>query len=262
MLSEKFKKNIEAFLLVNGIVFIIILAATFTWAINYSDYAYSFGEYSIKRNGKIMHLTTKIVPSDCNDLISTFPYTSYYQADNWKDVNTFHKDYVFLESICSDKFNVMNVMTSALTTQNRYWDLTNIDSLNILYNWANTFNTAIYKDSVNAIVYDAIYGYWMNELALALSTLIKDDENLRYSFKYRFLEEICRQNKLSIGAPLDSSTKIINYVIEGKWYYLIVQRLWKGTHITFKIVLILILITTLISYFLLFKKLLTKPKLS
>jgi hypothetical protein len=257
-MTDRIKQNIKAFLLVCGVAFIVLFIACFTWAINYSDSSYTFDNYKLVSGTDILQLNNYIDKSNCDRIDSIFPYTKYLQSDNWKDVNQFNNDYTYLSTVCANNFLIMNTLSNCVTTKLKYWDLKNIDSLNVLYNWVKSYKNTTFKDSENEILYEAVYDYWMNEIALALGNMVKENESIRYSFKYRFLSEICRQDQKTIGAPLDGVTKIINYVIEGKWYYLIVQRLWMGTHFTFKIVLIFIVITTLFSYFLLFKKLITK----
>lgn len=191
------------------------------------------------------------------NITTQFPYVWYSNSDNWKSITDINKDLKLLDTYNSDLHENRMALSEALTTNLNVWKSNDLDSLNLLFNWADNFRCTITNNSEDQLFYDAVYGYWMDYIAGVLKRLSKKND-VKYLFKYKYMRERCAQANYSIGESNDNVTKVINYVIENRWYYLIVERMWRSTSIGFKIILFSIITISTLGFCLIINKCIIK----
>ena len=179
---------------------------------------------------------------------------AYTKSDNWRHAAGLKKDLRYVESLYPDHYRNIEVLCNAITKENHYWRGSSLDSLNLLLTWVVTLNCAEEGNSEYRLLLMAIYGYWMNELSSRLNALAKEDHDIRYTFKFKYLRERCRLLAYGVDVTDDPMTKIINNIVERKWCYLIVDRLWGATSWSFRSLLLLIAGVTIWGYILIVKK--------
>ncbi len=179
---------------------------------------------------------------------------AYTRSDNWRHAAGLKLDLRYVDSLYPDHYRNIEVLCKAITKENPYWRGNDLDSLNLLLTWAVTLNCAEEGESEYRLLLMAAYRYWMNELSSRLNALAKADHGIRYTFKFKYLRERCRLLAYGVDVTDDSSTKIVNNIVERKWYYLIVDRLWGATSWAFRSLLLLIAGLTIWGYMLIVKK--------
>ena len=214
----------------------------------------TFKRIDLENHDVIIDLSNYIKSDSTIIVKDIFPYEKYINSDNWKTVSSINNDLAILDSINPNHFNNLDAHVNALTIKNTYWHSSSLDSLNMLLNWIDKFNIDVDCVSNNSLLYNSVYNYWISEVALRLDSLQREEANIKYSFRYKFLKEICSQSlRASNSNPDDNTTKIVNYIIEKKWHYLYL-RFCKGTSITYKTIAFSILLITLFGYYFLIIK--------
>lgn len=183
-----------------------------------------------------------------SNLNNYFPHKLYINSDNWKSVSKVNEDLNYLHSVNANKFQNFNVLINDITVNNKYWHYNNLDTLNLLVEWAETFNIENNIYPQNSTAFKAIHNYWMGIVAKSLDSLISSNYNIKFDFRVKYLRQRCIQTTHGTGTGEDDITKIVNNIIERKWHYLFIDRIWNSTTIQFKIIIILFLIITSISY--------------
>ena len=210
----------------------------------------TFKQIDLENNGVIINLAKDIHRDSTIIVKDIFPYKKYINYDNWKTVSSINNDLAILDSINPNHFNNLDALVNALTIKNTFWYSSSLDSLNmLLVQWVDKFNNS------DSLLNKVVFNYWMNQVALRLDSLQKENEKIKYSFQFKFLKERCAQSgNFANSTPDDSFTKIVNNIIWRKWHYLICERFWKSTSIPFKIVVFAFMIFTLWGYLLIFSK--------
>lgn len=92
--------------------------------------------------------------------------------------------------------------------------------------------------------------FWMNKVALHLTYLNEINSNLKFTQEFKILQERCSQNKYHLAIEYTYSEKIANYLIQQRFVY-IAKRVWYGTGVWSKIAIFIVLVTSLVAYYLL-----------
>jgi hypothetical protein len=133
----------------------------------------------------------------------------------------------------------------------------NADTLIWLVQWAERFKYYAEVDQANASLFQPLNDHWMNFIANHLNNLYKNDESIKYDYKFRYLMSRCAENKYNIDIGNSKKEKFVYNIIDQQWSY-ILNRFIIGTSLLFKICIIIILSITLYGYFCIIKKILKK----
>lgn len=102
----------------------------------------------------------------------------------------------------------------------------------------------------NSYFFKAISRYYFNSISEQLTKLNRNDPTLKYDLNFKILVDRCRTNKYHVDQKFTNSEKLINYLVEKKYAY-IINRFWIGTPAFFKIILCFGLLISLYAYYLL-----------
>jgi hypothetical protein len=242
------KQNILSILFISLITSIVLLIIGFTvFSISFEENR-NFKRMCLDKSGEQFDLTEFIVAHQQSKWIEQFPYKQYSKSDNWKSPSNVESDLQALKKINENQFENQKVLSFALTTRLEQWNSNDLDSLNLMLYWVEQFKCHSCRGEESELLFATIHDYWLDFLAGKLKKLSAFNDT-KYLFKYRYLKERCIQANHGIGEPNDNGTKIINYIIEKRWYYLFVERLWRSTGIWFRIFIISIIILTSYSYY-------------
>ncbi len=162
----------------------------------------------------------------------------------------------WMDSLNQDKSSNQQFLASVLTDslQNKLkhsFNLYNPDSLNAILFWAGKMKAYSEVDPDYQLFFDVVSSYWINFVSNNLSKLTEDNSSLKYKFKFKYLVSVCAQNLNQPNIKVSNTEKIINYTIEGRWWYLW-DRFIGGTSIIFKIVVFLFGSLIIFSFYCLF----------
>jgi len=188
-----------------------------------------------------------------NNLEQTFPYSKYLSSDNWKKVSQIRKDLTILDTLTKNTDESIKVLSIALTNKMQFWNTDNLDSLNLLLNWTEKFNTKnVFSDQYD-ILYDAVFDWWMSNLSQRLDKLNQTNYSIKFNCKFNYLRMRCCQMKYGCGDRDDNTSKAIRHVIEKDWFYLF-NRFWIGTSFLFKFTCLILVLITVYGYVCIIKK--------
>lgn len=245
MTSMKPKKPILVLLSIAFLIFILIIFL--------SSFAPNSSFKKIELTNENNYIQLVDFPNlENTNLNSVFPHEEYIKSDNWKNLIKINEDLNYINSVNINKFQNMDIIIKDITVNNKFWNLSSLDSLNMLVKWAETFNIDDKIFSENSPAFRSIYNYWMGLVAKSLDNLIQNNYNLKFDFRVKYLRQRCIETTHGTGTSDDGVTKIITNIIDQKWHYLFVDRLWNATSNLFKFILIIILIITLVGYILFF----------
>lgn len=130
-----------------------------------------------------------------------------------------------------------------------------LDTLFYIYNWANQFKILSEISTGNASTfYKVIYDYWMTQIVQNLERISNDSNILTYSIKFKVLNSLCEVSKYSPNHFTPNTHKVL-YNIENSNYNYILGRFYLIFGFFGIFSLILLLIVTLLSYYLFFNHL-------
>lgn len=186
-------------------------------------------------------------------LIDHFPYAAYLDSANFRSIKTISNDLQILDSVNAfDKRENQKTISRLLTTElglrsTAYFNTYCPDSLLVLIQWAEKFQTYAEQDSDNKLLYHSIYHYWMDSIGHCLQKFLEEKPSRKYDFKFRYLRTRCKEQRISMGTKVTSTEKGINNLIYGKWGHFI-NASWNQTSLLQKIVFLLIVSFTLYGY--------------
>lgn len=115
----------------------------------------------------------------------------------------------------------------------------------------------------NKIFFRAYGRFWLDTISNSLTAISEENPSIKYDENFKILTNRCSQNKFSVDLNYTNSEKLMNYLVNKRYAY-IINRIWIGTSVWVKIFLLVSIMVTTYAYFLFFKKifLLIKNKLS
>ncbi|MFM9948946.1 MAG: hypothetical protein ACKV1O_13485 [Saprospiraceae bacterium] len=190
------------------------------------------------------HLDQRFATIDATKIRELFPYQIYLDSADWCDVNAIVRDLHLLDSINKDSTSLnREILVKALTEELENQVAGSFvgyhpDSLILLLQWAVRFNNYQELDKDNSKVFRVIYRHWFNFVSNKLGDYAKDNPEIKYDFKFKYLVGICHAKKFSPPIGSSMGEKIVNYFIEKNYSYLF-NRFWNATGILFKVVVVL-----------------------
>jgi len=115
------------------------------------------------------------------------------------------------------------------------------DYLNAILNWSvNLRNSAKYHKDLEFLL-TVISDFWVSKVNISLQNISLTDGNVKFTFKYKYLVQICKNLNSNVDIKTTNAEKIINNILEKKWSYLWV-RFYYGTSFFFKFSILLIIL--------------------
>lgn len=186
-----------------------------------------------------------------------FPFGIFLDSADYSSVKRISYYLQIMDSLSSNFNENKRIISIALTDslQSRINnDLLkyNPDSIVKILQWIEGFNQAEHIDKKNARLYRVINAHWLNYISNRLAIYFDNEPNLKYDFKFKYIESICRSK--SYAPPIGNSDieKIAINIFESKFSYLF-SKFWFDTGFLFKLVALLIITTTTYGYFLILK---------
>ena len=121
--------------------------------------------------------------------------------------------------------------------------------LNAILNWAVNFkNSAKHHKNFEPLL-TVISDFWVSKVNNCLHSVTLIDDNVKYTFKHKYLVQVCKSLNSNVDINITNTEKIINNILEKKWSYLL-KRFYSGTSFFFKFSILLIILV--VNYSLIF----------
>jgi hypothetical protein len=121
--------------------------------------------------------------------------------------------------------------------------------LNAILNWAFNFkNSAKHHRNFEPSL-TVISDFWISKVNNCLHSVTLIDDNVKYTFKHKYLVQVCKSLNSNVDINITNTEKIINNILEKKWSYLL-KRFYSGTSFLFKFSILLIIL--IVNYSLIF----------
>lgn len=184
----------------------------------------------------------KVIDLTIYDSLSfnNFPYKDYLKNTDLLDQTTLDNDLQTIKGKTNNDFQSNNILVTALTEKlySQIWS-TDLDTINKIMVWVDQLN---FKESDIEV---PINLYWYNHFSNHLSKLAKQNPNLKYGFKYRYLAKRCNEKLVLVNAGNSNFEKVILHLIDQDWSYLF-NRFWFSTSVLFKTILLAVIIPLII----------------
>jgi len=245
------KKTLYILLSLSPTIILFVCLILFVSNINYSDV---FPRPRENTHNKTFNFEKYLKKIDTNNIKATFPYRIYIDSANYDDLNCIKRDVNILNSISTkDTLSNLELFYIALSDtlknkQSSKFNAYNPDSLYSVIQWAEKYNYYSLIDKKNEILYKAIYDYWINIISNKLEDYYKENNALKYDYKFKYLITKCAEKGYSSSIGSTNFEKILINIGENKWSYLL-NRFWNGTGLFFKLPLFLFLLITLYGYY-------------
>lgn len=200
-----------------------------------------FTPISIISTNSLQKNDIDILDLPADNLLNQFPHLDFLALIN----NHGHESIEELLSKLNNEgiaaFEAQSI-TSRLLTSDLKGELlnSNLDSLYALLRFADKYFYYSASDSPHSLLYESIGGYWYNEVANELSRIIASNSDVKYTFKFRYLDQKCQERNYNVNTGNTKIEKIFLYMIDGKLTY-ILKRLVFSSSIQIKLLLGLIL---------------------
>jgi hypothetical protein len=183
-----------------------------------------------------------------------FPYTRYLNSYNYLNVKSIISDLNQLDSLVGDKMMVREmisaVLTDSLNQRNKWLMKTNLDSLNYRLQWAEKFKNYAETDPSyeNQLLFQSIYDYWLSKIAGNLSEYSSNNDNAKFNFQFRYLTAKCNEKRYNVPVKVSALDKVIQNLLGNKWIHLF-EASWNQASIVQKVILGILILFTLFTYF-------------
>lgn len=187
-------------------------------------------------------LTTTLTSTqpDLATLTRTFPYRAYLDSADLRDGRTVRDDLQTLDSLCpaggrGTERLLYGVVTDSLAVHlERRFSPDSLAYVQAILQWADQFAVLAQLDPAHATLYRGIHLFWLNRATGHLAAAYARDENVKYSFAFKHLNQLCRQARGGVPVSFNASEKIVNNVAQGRWGYLC-QKFWHDSPMATKI---------------------------
>ncbi len=223
-------------------VTILFLIIGLTYKILSTDFEFYIPSDKTNRDDKYFDIKSHLTPGFKNNLTKTFPYNVYLDSANIFNIKNVLNDLALLDEFTQDSALNRDLFTRLLTEKlgdkiGNSLILYNPDSLIYLLQWADGFYHFQKIDSTNERFYRRVNRYWFNFISNKLGQFAETDPSIKYNVKFKYMVELCRARMFYPPIGNSNTEKVLNYFIEGKYSYLF-QRLWFGTDIFFKLIIL------------------------
>lgn len=198
------------------------------------------------REAKEIILSKSEVPFDLGESVifsdsmnQSFPEIAYCSSRLTCTNKHLVDDLIFVKENSNNFFSIYQNIADALTVEleKRYDPGMNLDSLNMYLNWAIKIDHASrVLNNEEKIVFSVISDYWISRISEKLEMV--DD---KYDFRYRSMVQKCSENSYNAVGTNSKFEKVIYNLMDNNYSY-IVNRIWIGTGIITKIILLFMII--------------------
>ncbi len=206
---------------------------------------------------KGVDLTKELNHVTKDNLSEKFPYEKFLNNGSYCSVNQIIEEINEMNKVQSDSIVNQIVLSEALTNKlYEKWEPNNKFNLDKIYEkiqWIEKFNQYKEVNENYRTFFNVIYKFWLNKISINLSQMYDENNDVKYKLKFKTLANICESKKFHVNVGKTSIEKVIDNFKESKYAYLI-NRITLETPIFVQIAILLILILTLFSYYLLITK--------
>lgn len=157
------------------------------------------------------------------------------------------------------EFQLYNTFTGEI--QKAFGSKLSLDTLNQILDVCDGLAVLGEVSPENKILYSSLVDHWYNISANSLAAILKENNALKYSFKYQSLKRRCEHLKYFSSIPSSSLEKVIYNLLNNNYSY-VVNRVWLRTGIFEKVILFLFLgfvfITSLVGVINIYEKIFKK----
>jgi hypothetical protein len=199
------------------------------------------------------HLRPYITSLSPDSLVETFPYNTYLEFANYENVNSIKKDLDTINAVFPSANSLsMQILSDALTeklfeknfiSNNDYKP----DSLLYLFYWAERFKNYAEVDQKNKLLFESIYGYWIQKISNKLTYFSEQDDKIKFDFKFKYLVAKCNENTFTVSLKVSKTDKFLYNLLGNHWAHLI-EASWQAISVSQIIIFTIIILTTLLTY--------------
>lgn len=239
----------KLFILISCVVFLIVG----TWIsiiVTYGNTSSPTQSFELQWRSKLFDNPQSLVNTlDSNQLDKSFPFTEYSNAYDWSEYENINRLLSALYTVRKDDFENQHLV-SVLLTDSLASSLDSINSKTVLQmapaiiRFAEKQKVYAAVDKNRALLFESVYQYWMNRIQITLKYAQKYDNNLKYRFEFLALKYRLEEQKFRVPTTYQNSEKIIMYILDGKWSYLL-YKLFIDSSFTQKTFLFLVILLQL-----------------
>jgi hypothetical protein len=192
------------------------------------------------------------------NISSQFPFKKYLAERENASVNIIKWDKRMLDEQFPELSNENSRILSIAFTDSLFEKQKNVfltydpDYLINLFQWIESFRYAALIDQENEILYASIFDFWLNQITSNLDKYSSESVNIKYDFKYRYLESKCTEYGFTFGTKVSSLEKVIYNIVDSNWAHLF-DASWNQSTILQKILFLILLMITIYGYVLVVK---------
>ncbi len=202
---------------------------------------------------------------DLTNLKENFPYSTYLDSANLRNINSILKDLAAMDSVNPGNEMMNQEILSIAFTQKleerikSRFAVYNPDSLIRIIQWAEKFNTYAEMDKDHAILFQVIYSHWFNFVSNTLQEYYEKEYAVKYNYKFRYINDRLKEKQFFTPIKGTYLEKIIRHLIEKNWSYLF-NKFWHATTWVYKCVVMLLVLIIIFPYFYIFKRYITRKQ--
>lgn len=236
-----------------------IVITTFFVFVAQLDYASDIPIEKPAPHGSLFNLYAQTEKIDFKNLKETFPYASYLDSANLRDINAIRKDIDALDSLNPDQEMLNQEILSIAYTEKLEERMKpsfkkyNPDSLIQIIQWAEKFNSYSEIDEPHAILFQVIYSHWFSFVSNTLGEYYKNDYAIKYNYKFRYISDRIKEQQFSTPIKWTYLEKVVSQAIQKNWSYLF-NKFWHATSIPYKLSVLFIILLIVFPYLYIFKR--------
>ena len=245
------------------IIVVIVLLTTSLLILKLSRIDQSSNIPLTENNNNQISIENYVNKNDSLIIQNKFPYSEIIKSNclgNYSEINKI-ANYLYL---ISDSFTIQNIVYNTLTDtllKYKYNNNLNIplDSMISLYQWVVGLNYMSKIDLNNQLIYEGAFLYWNGKISTYLNNYSKENTSKRNKFKFKYLVAKVEENGGSVSVKQTSTDKFVSNLIESNYAHLI-SATWNQTSIIQKIIITILTIITIYTYFYTIKKMIKNEK--
>lgn len=169
-----------------------------------------------------------------NKFVNEFPNQVKKEQISFNEFRVVDNELIRFDSVVNNSFasqGIMSIIYTKILFDNNKTNC--LDTLNSILIWVDEFKLNQITKSKYSSCYSSIVDFWYNSTLNTIDSLAKNDNNIKFSFKYRYLLQKCNENGYYSNAGHSIIEKLVINIMENNWSY-IFNRFWNGTSILYK----------------------------
>lgn len=242
---------------------LVIIGVIFVISIDYKEeipriQSYKMGASDFDIEPYLEHLDSVSLEKD-------FPYDVFLDSAHYKDISlTIYVLERLNNAYPGNKHQNMRVLTQALTErlqikiQSDYIEFKPEKLLRLLQ-WAERFDLYGDLQPKQKRMHKTIYNHWMDFISTKLGEYYQSDENIKYDFMFKYLSKRCLEHSFVVTIGKNNYEKALDHFASRNFPYLL-NRFWIATSLQFKLLILIILVITIVSYIIMIRQLFLRIK--